>query len=429
MNETPLGNVNQAHFLDLVVERNVRPERPDEDDGPQVPDTIWELAERCWVKDPKNRPTARTVCDTLSQILNNSGDIERPVVAPSPPQPIIMPSSAPSLHVQVKPSPARPPTPHTLTLRGQKSSARCAAFSPDGKYIVSGYEDSTIMLWDSTTGNVALGPLNMHTDRVWCVAFSPNGREIASGSGDNTILVWDAATGEMLVGPFRGHTNTVVSVAFSPEGKQIASGAMDNTIRIWDAQTGDLLVGPLTGHTHWVYSVSFSPGSRQLVSGSGDKTVRIWGVESGDLIHGPLDGHRAAVYSVAFSPDGRRIISAEWGGDVCVWNTTTGALLSGPSKQHGTKTLAAVSASSSTRYCAVSPDGKWIAGHKDRHLNIIEVWDSNMGQCVATYSERHRDYVYSISFSPDSGRILTASNDNTIGVHRLMFHAMNRISI
>jgi len=44
---------------------DVRPEPPDDDDTPQLSDAVWKLAEICWVKDPKRRPTASAVCDTI----------------------------------------------------------------------------------------------------------------------------------------------------------------------------------------------------------------------------------------------------------------------------------------------------------------------------------------------------------------------------
>ena len=47
---------------------DVRPEPPDDDDTPQLSDAVWKLAEICWVKDPKRRPTASAVCDTIISV-------------------------------------------------------------------------------------------------------------------------------------------------------------------------------------------------------------------------------------------------------------------------------------------------------------------------------------------------------------------------
>lgn len=67
MNEIPLGDIHYGDFIDLVAMRDVRPERPEED-TPDFPDGVWKLAEACWVKEPKRRPNANDVCNTISKL-------------------------------------------------------------------------------------------------------------------------------------------------------------------------------------------------------------------------------------------------------------------------------------------------------------------------------------------------------------------------
>lgn len=75
MEEIPLGNIDHFQFIELVARNDVRPERPDDEDDegstPQLTDAVWELAEQCWVKDPKQRPTAGALCDTIIQLLES----------------------------------------------------------------------------------------------------------------------------------------------------------------------------------------------------------------------------------------------------------------------------------------------------------------------------------------------------------------------
>ena len=318
----------------------------------------------------------------------------------------------PPAHALVKPHPDHTLSPPpALTLQGHMGTVYCAAFSPDGRYIVSGSQDNMIRFWDAQTGDIAPGPPERHTSSVECLAFSPDGRQIASGSYDTTILVWDVGTRKVVAGPFIGHTDAIHCVSFSPNGKWIASGSRDKTIQVWD---GDLVIGCLTGHTDWVRSVAFSKDGTRLVSGSVDKTVRVWSVGSGQLIYGPLRGHTNFINFVAFSHDGKRIVSAD--GDVSVWDADTGALMSGPSKQHEEGTLTVGCISSSTDNCAVSPNGQWIAATGSQRT--VKVWHSKTGLLVTTFSD-HTDWVYSVSFSPDSMQLLTASRDRTIRVHTL----------
>ena len=129
-------------------------------------------------------------------------------------------------------------------LRGHDGPVHSVAFSPDGRYIVSGSYDRTVRVWDFHTGQSVMNPLLGHKGYVTSVAFSPDGRYIVSGSEDRTIRLWDALTGHSFGDPFKGHYNEVTSVVFSPDGRHIASGSLDNTIRLWDAHGACINLNP-----------------------------------------------------------------------------------------------------------------------------------------------------------------------------------------
>ena len=68
-------------------------------------------------------------------------------------------------------------------------------------------------------------------------AFSPDGRRVITGSRDTTARLWDAETGREIA-VLQGHTMPVTSAAFSPDGRWVVTGSDDWTARLWDAETG-----------------------------------------------------------------------------------------------------------------------------------------------------------------------------------------------
>ncbi|EMD30819.1 hypothetical protein CERSUDRAFT_145802, partial [Gelatoporia subvermispora B] len=287
-------------------------------------------------------------------------------------------------------------------LKGHTASIKSVAFSPDGTRIVSGSYDNTIRLWDATTGNAVMGPLEGHTENITSVAFSPSGTRIVSGSYDNTIRLWDATTGNAVMEPLKGHTSPITSVAFSPDGTRIVSGSWDKTIRLWDALTGDAVMKPLEGHTHWVTSVAISPDGTRIVSGSNDKTIRLWDATTGNALMEPLEGHTNDITSVAFSSNGTHIVSGSEDQTIRLWDTTTGDAVMESLKGH-TKLITSV---------AFSPDGTHIvSGSHDR---TIRLWDATTGNAVMEPLEEHTNAITSVAFSLDGTRIVSGSPDWTI---------------
>ena len=112
---------------------------------------------------------------------------------------------------------------------------------------------------------------------MWTAAFSPDGKRIITASQDRTARIWDAATGKAIGEPLIGHSGTVRSAAFSPDGHRVVTASDDKTARIWDAATGELL-SELIGHHDIVMSAAYSPDGRRIVTASEDETARLWSV-------------------------------------------------------------------------------------------------------------------------------------------------------
>ncbi|PHH54594.1 Vegetative incompatibility protein HET-E-1 [Ceratocystis fimbriata CBS 114723] len=208
------------------------------------------------------------------------------------------------------------------TLEGHDDSVCSVAFSNDGQRLASGSWDSTVKIWDATSG-ACLQTLEGHGNTVFSVVFSNDGQRLASGSSDSTVKIWDATSGACLQ-TLEGHRYSVDSVAFSNDGQRLASGSWDSTVNIWDATSGACLQ-TLEGHGDWVNSVVFSNDGQRLASGSRDSTVKIWDATSVECLQ-TLGGHRRADPMV-FLNDGQRLASGSQDSTVKIWDATSGACL------------------------------------------------------------------------------------------------------
>jgi len=122
-----------------------------------------------------------------------------------------------------------------FVLVGHDGLVTSAAFSSDGKRIVTASGDKTARLWDAATAK-EIAVLRGHDEYVSSAAFSADGSRIVTASGDKTARLWDAATAKEIA-VLRGHDTNMSSAAFSPDGKRIVTASWDRTARIWDAAT------------------------------------------------------------------------------------------------------------------------------------------------------------------------------------------------
>jgi len=290
------------------------------------------------------------------------------------------------------------------TFRGHKAGfrymyragVRDAAFSSDGRRIVSGGQDKTVRIWDANTALELLPPMLGHEDAVLSVAFSPDDQRIVSAGADGTVRIWHAGTGAQVGLPLIGHQGHVFSAAFSPDDAQIISGGEDGMIKIWDSATG-ALIDSLYGHAGSVLKLAFDPTGRRIASVGEEGMLKVWDAQTGTS-RLAIDGDGFA--SVAFSPDGARVVSGGNDSTVRAWDADTGTVLrefTGHTRGVGP--------------VAFSRDGKWlVAGGADR---TIRVWDAEGGREVRTL--RGHDFSpSSVSFSPDGRFILSASDDATV---------------
>ena len=334
-----------------------------------------------------------------------------------------------------------------------------AAFSPDGRMLLTGSTDNTARLWAVPGGEPLARPLDLHRT-VKLVAFAPDGRSLATQDGD-LVRLWAlpeeglpmvrvpldgknsfaalspdgaltiptgmsflreralrstrasrVATGRPAGPPLRPG-GLIVDAAFSPDGRSVATlGARDGPstegqeVVVWDWASGrQRWRAALPSEPR---SLSYRPDGRRLAVLCGGGEL---------LVFDPDDGREALRWQahdaepahhwinngeVGFSPDGRSVLTWGMGNDVRVWEADTGRLRY-PPLRHRDK----------CHDVQFSPDGRLMA--LASYDGSVRVRDFATGTVVAELPA-HPDMVYSASFSPDGRLLVTACRDRTVRV-------------
>lgn len=156
-----------------------------------------------------------------------------------------------------------------------KGSTLVALWSPNGKHIATGDQDSTVHFWNVKSGE----DLQMYgyPTKVRELAWSPTSRYLATGGGP-AVTVWDcsgkgpAGTKPLVL---EAHEDDVSALSYQRVGPLLASGGLDGTVALWRPGT---LKTPhaLENVGSAVTGISWTPNDRFLAVGGEDGTVAMF---------------------------------------------------------------------------------------------------------------------------------------------------------
>ena len=286
----------------------------------------------------------------------------------------------------------------------ENSFVRAVAFSPDGRTLISGQEDSRLSLWDVSTGK-RLWSFQTFQDElanqkgVSGVAFSSDGTVIAASLFDGTLLLVNAASGKIL--KERRFPQRTWAVAFSSDGRIVASAGRPG-VWLWDTSRVRVASSyPVTGENNREFlSVAFNPDGTRLAAGGADGVLSVWEVASGKSLGRFQVGRAYGINSVAFNPDGNALASGNDYGEVRIWSVADGS-----------SQVIDAGWGNPVRSVVFSPDGRRLA--EAGVDGIIRLWELPSGSPWAEFTG-HAGVVQSLAISPDGKTLASGGNDETI---------------
>jgi len=113
------------------------------------------------------------------------------------------------------------------------------ALSEDGRYALSGSDDTKARLWDLQTGELKY--TWPHVSKISKVQLSADGRYAMTSAAGEGIYIWDTESGKKIrrLNKIRA---TVAAAMFSEDSKTIATGYSREELILWDIKTGAKLM-------------------------------------------------------------------------------------------------------------------------------------------------------------------------------------------
>ena len=251
-----------------------------------------------------------------------------------------------------------------VTVWAHRAGVNCLSIDPfEGRYMLSGGTDSSILLWDLER---AENTLKEHTSRpiarsnrssnaghnfgITHTSFYPfDSQAFLSSSYDHTLKIY--ATETLKISASFDLDSVIYQHALSPIADHllVACATQYPAIRLVDLRSG-ASAHSLAGHQGAVLSVAWSPQNENILSSGGsDGTVRLWDIRRSAGSLGVLDledsvgvggedglgksarprrqgkAHVGACNGVVWSDDGSFLVTAGHDERVRIWNIGLGA--------------------------------------------------------------------------------------------------------
>ncbi|MBM3462343.1 MAG: hypothetical protein FJX76_09600 [Armatimonadetes bacterium] len=153
---------------------------------------------------------------------------------------------------------------------------RVVAFSPSGEVLASAGNGPEITLWNTATWKSEKFPIEkVGKDSVATgLSFSRHAKYLAVGFNDSSIVVFDTETRKE-VQNFYVRDASTMAVAFGFDNSLLATANSDGAVYLWEAATAKR-VKALKEHREGAATIRFAPDGAALATGGKDRAIIVW---------------------------------------------------------------------------------------------------------------------------------------------------------
>jgi len=184
-----------------------------------------------------------------------------------------------------------------MSVNKPKCAVDCLAWTPDGRWLMTGAATGEFTLWNGTTFNFE-SITQGHETAVRALCWTRTGNWLVIGDQTGQIRYWQPNL--VNVKKLDAHAESVRDISFSPSDLKFVSCSDDRAVKIWDF----LLCRQermLEGHGWNVKSADWHPSSSLIVTGAKDQLVKLWDARSARCVT-TLHCHKNAVQCTKWSP-------------------------------------------------------------------------------------------------------------------------------
>lgn len=259
-------------------------------------------------------------------------------------------------------------------------------FSPDSKNLISTANDD-VELFEIATGKT-LRKFKGHKYYVQTLAFSHDGQKIISGGDDETVKIWETSTGALLRNINTGKNSGYNHVAFMPDGRHFFYGNDKGTYKCDVIDTTYVDTFKEAGN---ISALAVSPDGKYLGTGTQRGYNELYYVESKQKRS--LGGaSMPAFYSSAVSPDAQWVGVNSKNGNAVIRNLSTGQINSFSIDRNATLIF--------------SPDNSllitFFGNYVEDRCNTVNLYDVATGKNQKSFSITTAKRVTAAALSPDN---------------------------